>query len=63
MKIRKLIAIDLLPSERRAKEMGFPYFPVQEFIACCAGEHVDVIEALCTLQLCVPEDDTVEAMA
>ncbi|MDR1778072.1 MAG: NYN domain-containing protein [Desulfovibrio sp.] len=67
MKIRKLVAIDLLPTERRAKEMGFPYFPVQEFIACCAkehaGEHVDIIEALCTLQLRVPEDDTVEAMA
>ncbi|MDR2488466.1 MAG: NYN domain-containing protein [Desulfovibrio sp.] len=63
MKIRKLVAIDLLPTERRAKEMGFPYFPVQEFIARCSEGHVDIIEVLCTLQLRVPEDDTVEALA
>ena len=59
MKIKKLIAIDLLPSERKAKEMGFPYFPVQEFISYCSGECVDIIEIICTLQLRVPEDDTV----
>ena len=63
MKIRKLVGIDLLPSERRAKEMGFPYFPVHEFIAFCAGTDVDIIEVLCTLQLRVPEDGTVEAAA
>ncbi|BAV91666.1 NYN domain-containing protein [Candidatus Desulfovibrio trichonymphae] len=63
MKIRKLVGIDLLPSERRAKEMGFPYFPVQEFIAFYAGTDVDIIEVLCTLQLRVPEDGTVEAAA
>ena len=63
MKIKKLIAIDLLPSERKAKEMGFPYFPAQEFISYCSGECVDIIEIICTLQLRVPEDDTVEAAA
>ncbi|MDR1659253.1 MAG: NYN domain-containing protein [Desulfovibrio sp.] len=63
MKIKKLVAIDLLPSERRAKEMGFPYFPVQEFISHFSREYIDIIEIICTLQLRVPEDDTVEALA
>ncbi|WP_300718257.1 NYN domain-containing protein [uncultured Desulfovibrio sp.] len=61
--MKKLIAIDLLPAERRAKELGFPYFPLKGFVDLCSAGEVDVIEVLCTLQRRVPDNDSAEAVA
>lgn len=64
MRLKKLIAVDLIPTERRAVERwGFRYFPLREFIDLCANDDVDVIETLVTLQKRVPEDDTAESIA
>lgn len=61
--MKKLISIDLIPAERVAKDLGFPYFPLKDFIALCQEGDVDVIEVLCTLQRRVPDDDSAEAVA
>ena len=61
--MRKLIAIDLIPAERCAKNCGFPNFPLEPFVEVCRQGDVDVIEVLCTLQKRVPENDTPEAVA
>lgn len=61
--IRKIIAVDLLPMERRAKEFGFPYIPLKELHDMCAEGDVDVIETLVTLPERQPENDTPEAVA
>jgi hypothetical protein len=62
--IRKMLSIDLVPSERRAIENGFPYFPLKEFIQFVGAEgRVDVIETYVTLQRRVPEDNSAEAIA
>lgn len=61
--LKKIIAIDLLPTERRAKELGLPHLPMRSFIRLCEGEGVDILEILCTLQRRVPENDSPEAVA
>ena len=61
--MKKLIAIDLIPAERRAKEKGHAYFPLKSFVEVCRQVDVDVIEVLCTLQKRVPENDSAEAVA
>ena len=61
--LKKLLAIDLIPAERRAKEQGSPYFPMKKFIQLCGGDGVDIIETLCTLPRRVPEDDSAESVA
>ncbi|WP_077072942.1 NYN domain-containing protein [Mailhella massiliensis] len=61
--LRKLIAVDLLPMERRAKELGFPHIPLREIREVCEADSVDVIEMLVTLPERQPEDDSPEALA
>ncbi len=62
-KIRKLVAVDLVPSELCAKRKGFAFFPLREFLEWCRGDNVDVIEALVTLQRRVPDNDSPAALA
>lgn len=62
-KIRKLVAIDLVPAELCAKRKGFAFFPLREFLEWCRRDDVDVIEALVTLQRRVPDNDSAEAVA
>ena len=62
-KIRKLVAIDLVPAELCAKRKGFAFFPMREFLDLCRSDEVDVIEALVTLQRRVPDNDSAEAVA
>lgn len=63
--MRKLIAIDLIPAELRARSNrhNFPHFPLKSFVERCKEGDVDVIEVLCTLQKRVPEDESPEAVA
>ncbi len=62
-KIRKLVAVDLVPAELCAKRNGFAFFPLREFLDWCRGDSVDVIEALVTLQRRVPDSDSPESLA
>lgn len=59
--IRKLIAIDLQPMERRARELGFDYFPLKEIRETYVAQGVDVLDMLVTLPIYQPEDDSDEA--
>ena len=59
--IRKLIAIDLLPMERRARELGFECFPLKEIRETYVAQGVDVLDMLVTLPIYQPEDDRDEA--
>lgn len=61
--MKKIIAIDLLPAERCAKNCGFPHFPLKPFVELCKQGDVDILEVLCTLQKRVPENDSPEAVA
>lgn len=61
--LKKIIAIDLLPTELRAKQLGLPHLPMRPFIQLCEGEGVDILEVLCTVQRRVPENDSPEAVA
>lgn len=59
--IKKIVSIDLIPSEMRAKEHGFEWFPIDEFVnALDDRKDVDVMEILVPLVRRVPEDDTAE---
>jgi uncharacterized LabA/DUF88 family protein len=60
--IKKIIAIDGQNAERAARNFGFPYFPLQEFLQYMKYAS-DVIETLYTVQKRVPENDTAEAIA
>lgn len=63
-KLRKLLAIDLIPAEWVARDRhGFEHFPLQQFIEFCSKDGVDIIETLVTLQRRVPENDKPEAVA
>lgn len=61
--IRKIMAIDLLPYEHRAKDLGFPFLPIRELRELCSEGDVDIIETLVTLPERQPERDTPEAAA
>lgn len=61
--IRKLMAVDLTPYERRAKELGHPYLPLRELRNLCAPDGVDIIETLVTLPERLPQDDSPEEIA
>jgi hypothetical protein len=65
MGLKKMIAIDLLPSEMVARECGLPYFPIREFHEIVAGPQcdTDVMEIVSTLVRMVPRDDSPEALA
>lgn len=60
--IRKIIAIDGQNAEYAARNAGFQYFPLHEFLQCVM-EGADVIETLYTVQKRVPENDSAEAVA
>lgn len=55
--IKKLLAIDLLPCEKVAHELGLPYFPIEPLRALIAGDGVDLIETLVTLVERVADDN------
>lgn len=57
------MAVDLIPCEKRAREKGYPYFPLKQLREMLAGEGVDIIETLVTLQERVPFDDSPEEIA
>jgi uncharacterized LabA/DUF88 family protein len=61
--VKKIIAIDGQNAERAARNFGFPYFPLQEFLRFVIAEGSDVIETLYTVQKRVPENDSAEAVA
>ena len=65
--IRKLIAIDLFPMEKVAKDMGFKHIPIKELIEWTKNNHdrknVDVVETLVTIVKKVPSDETPETIA
>ncbi|GAB6058586.1 NYN domain-containing protein [Desulfonatronum parangueonense] len=60
--IRKIVSIDLLPAEMRAKEYGFEWFPIDDFVhALDERNNVDVLEILVPLVRRVPDDDSAES--
>lgn len=61
--IRKLMAVDLTPCERRAKELGHPHLPLKELRDLCSDDGVDIIETLVTLPERLPADDSPEEIA
>ncbi|NWH06443.1 NYN domain-containing protein [Desulfobacter latus] len=62
---KKIIAIDLLPAEYRAKELGMDFFPLSGFRDVVSGQSgdTDVLEILVPLVRKVPENDSPEALA
>jgi len=62
--MKKLIAIDLLPMERRAREVhNFDHLPIPELCAICGSGDVDIIETLVTLPERLPLNDSPEEVA
>ena len=62
--MKKLISIDLVPMEYRAKDLGFPYMPIKEIIEFCSQQGaVDIIETLVPLIRRVPSDETDESVS
>lgn len=53
--MRKLIAVDFIPYEYRARELGCRYFPLQE-IREIFSRNADIIEILVTLIRKIPEN-------
>ena len=61
---KKIIAIDGQNAERAARNFGFHYFPLNEFLQVITDNgSADVIETLYTIQKRVPENDSAEAVA
>lgn len=60
--LRKLLAIDLTPTERAAREAGLDYLPIRELRQLIASDGVDLVETLVTLVERV-SDDSPEAIA
>ena len=61
--IKKIMAVDLTPCERRAKELGFRHMPLRELKALCESDGVDIVEMLVTLPERLPNDESPEEIA
>ncbi len=61
--IRKMIAMDCPPLEKRAKERGFQYLPIRELSKLCETDGVDVVEVLGTIIEKQPLNDSPEEVA
>lgn len=61
--IKKLIAMDCTPLEKRAKERGFQHLPIRELKELCEADGVDVVEMLGTIIEKQPLNDSPEEIA